>query len=70
MLTPLISVLIAYAFMALDAIASELEDPFGTEPNDLALDAMCVTVERSLLELTDAAELPPPLKPDGNCILS
>jgi putative membrane protein len=56
--------------MALDAIASELEDPFGTEPNDLALDAMCVTVERSLLELTDAAELPPPLKPDGNCILS
>ena len=50
MLTPLISVLIAYAFMALDAIASELEDPFGTEPNDLALDAMCVTVERSLLE--------------------
>jgi len=69
-LTPLISVLISYAFMALDAIASELEDPFGLEPNDLALDAMCVTIERSLLELTDADELPPPLRPNAEFILS
>ena len=69
-LTPLISVFISYAFMALDAIASELEDPFGVEPNDLALDALCVTIERTLLEMTDAAELPQALKPSKDYILS
>ena len=69
-LTPLISVFISYAFMALDAIASELEDPFGIEPNDLALDALCVTIERTLLEMTDAAELPEALKPSRDYILS
>ncbi|WP_148714654.1 bestrophin family protein [Chitinolyticbacter meiyuanensis] len=68
-LTPLISVFVAYTFMALETIAGELETPFGTEPNDLALDAISRSIERSLLELTDAAELPPPLLPDGDYIL-
>lgn len=39
-LTPFIIVFIAYTFVALEAIADELEDPFGKQPNDLALDAM------------------------------
>ena len=69
-LTPLISVFISYAFMALDAIASELEEPFGTEPNDLALDAMCVTIERTLLEMSDVAELPAPLRPSARHVLT
>lgn len=69
-LTPLISVFIAYAFMALDAIASELEEPFGTEPNDLALDAMCITVERSLLEMCDVTDLPEPLRPNSRYVLT
>lgn len=69
-LTPLISVFIAYAFMALDAIASELEEPFGIEPNDLALDAMCVTIERSLLELDDAEQLPQPHQPTEDHVLT
>ncbi|NDY93310.1 bestrophin family protein [Ideonella livida] len=63
-LTPVVSVFIAYAFMALDAIACELEEPFGTEPNDLPLNAMCLTIERSLLELCDADSLPLPASPD------
>jgi predicted membrane chloride channel (bestrophin family) len=33
--------LIAYTFVALEAIADELEDLFGIQPNDLALDAVC-----------------------------
>lgn len=68
-LTPFISVLISYAFIALDAIASELEEPFGHEPNDLPLNALCVSLERTLLELTDAAELPPPARPDRYHVL-
>jgi putative membrane protein len=69
-LTPLISVFISYAFMALDAIASELEEPFGTEANDLALDALCVTIERSLLELCDVSDLPPALQPNKRYVLT
>ncbi|MBM3116635.1 bestrophin family protein [Jeongeupia naejangsanensis] len=70
LLTPLISVFVAYTFMALESIAGELETPFGTEPNDLALDAICRTVERTLLEMTDAARLPPALEPDSQYILT
>lgn len=69
-LTPLISVFISYAFMALDAIASELEEPFGTEPNDLALDALCITIERTLLEMNDVADLPPARRPDAHYVLT
>ena len=50
---PLIITFIAYTFVALEAVADELEDPFGLEPNDLALNAMCHVIEDSLLELTE-----------------
>lgn len=69
-LTPLISVFISYAFVALDSIASELEEPFGTEPNDLALDAICVSIERTLLEMCDARELPELMHPDAHFVLT
>lgn len=55
---PVVVVFIAYTFTAWEAIADELEEPFGTEPNDLALDAMCRTIENSLLELNGEAMLP------------
>lgn len=50
-LTPFIVVFIAYTFVAFEAIADEIEQPFGTEANDLALNAMCLTIESTLLEL-------------------
>ncbi len=61
--TPLISVFIAYTFLAWHAIASELEDPFGEEPNDLALGSMAVDAERALRQSIDA-EMPPRVMPD------
>lgn len=48
---PLIVVFIAYTFVALEAIADELEEPFGLEANDLALNAMCRMIENTLLEM-------------------
>jgi putative membrane protein len=51
-MTPVISVLVAYTFMALEALADELEEPFGTSPNDLALTALSQGIEDSLLEMT------------------
>jgi putative membrane protein len=51
-LTPFIVVFIAYTFVAFEAIADEIEEPFGTDTNDLALSSMCEMIEASLLELT------------------
>ncbi|MBB4108543.1 bestrophin family protein [Pedobacter zeae] len=51
-LTPFIVVFIAYTFVAFEAIADEIEQPFGTASNDLALNAMCQTIETTLMELS------------------
>ena len=63
-MTPFVSVFISYTFLSWDSLAEELEDPFGTSANDLPLNAICNTIERSLLEMNDQSPLPPPLKPD------
>jgi putative membrane protein len=49
---PLIVTFIGYTFIALEAIADELEDPFGLEPNDLALNSLCEMIENTLLEMS------------------
>lgn len=49
--TPVFSVFVAYTFMALEAIASQIEEPFGTEDNDLALDAMSAFIEDATRDL-------------------
>jgi putative membrane protein len=51
LLTPLFALLLAYAFMALEAIAAQIEDPFGMEENDLALNSMCETLEIALHDM-------------------
>lgn len=50
-MTPVIVTFIGYTFIALDAIIEEISEPFGTEPNDLALDQICDNIELSLAEL-------------------
>ncbi len=56
---PVFAVFVAYTFMALEAIAEELEAPFGFDDNDLALGAICDNIEASLLEML-GEPLPPP----------
>ncbi|MCU1358869.1 MAG: putative rane protein [Ilumatobacteraceae bacterium] len=48
--TPLFTAVVAYSFFGLDALSEELEDPFGIEPNDLALDSLCRVCEISVCE--------------------
>lgn len=60
--TPLVCVFVSYTLLALEAIASEISDPFGLAPNSLALDSMTCTIERSVLELCNE-ELPPATQP-------
>lgn len=58
-LTPIFAVFVAYAFMAHEAIAAQIEDPFGTEDNDLALAAMSTQIEAALHDmLGDSTTLP------------
>jgi putative membrane protein len=59
--TPLFTALIAYTFFGLDALSEELEDPFGTEANDLALDGLCRVCEISVFEAL--GEPPPKMLP-------
>jgi ion channel-forming bestrophin family protein len=49
--TPVFAVFVAYTFMAHEAIASQLEEPFGTDDNDLALNTMSVAIEDALRDL-------------------
>ncbi len=62
-MTPVVSLLMAYAFIALDSLAAELEMPFNRTPNDLALDAISRNVELSLRELSGEALELEPLRP-------
>jgi ion channel-forming bestrophin family protein len=62
-MTPVIVTFVAYTFFALEALSSEIEGPFGTEPNDLPLDALAEGIQATLLELLGERDLPPAPKP-------
>ncbi len=48
---PLIVVFVAYTFVAFEAIADEIEEPFGTDANDLALNSMCIMIDETIHEM-------------------
>lgn len=62
-MTPFVVAIVAYTFFGLDALGDELEEPFGMDPNDLALDAMCRTMEMNALHLLGDTEVPEALQP-------
>lgn len=61
--TPVIVGFASYMFFALEALSDEIEEPFGTMPNDLALDAMTHTTEESLRELLGESWIRPTPQP-------
>jgi putative membrane protein len=61
--TPLVVGLVSYTFFGLDALGDEIEEPFGTQPNDLPLSALSRTVEINLRESLGELDLPRPLVP-------
>ena len=64
LLTPLVVVLIAYAFLGLDAVGDELEQPFGLEDNDLPLAALSRMIEVNLRQLLGESDLPALIEPE------
>ena len=61
--TPLVVGLVSYTFFGLDALGDEIEEPFGTQPNDLPLSALSRIVEIELRQSLGETELPPRLEP-------
>lgn len=56
--TPVFSIFVAYTFMAHEAIAAQIEDPFGTEDNDLALGVMSSFIEDAAHDLLGDPAIP------------
>lgn len=66
--TPFFNLVIAYAFFGLDEVARQCEQPYGDEPNSLALDAICRNIDMGVLDVL-GDNVPPPLLPDKECRL-
>ena len=62
-MTPVVTLVMAYSFIALDLLAAELEMPFGRDENDLALDAISLNIELSIRELIGEPMEKKPLQP-------
>lgn len=63
LMTPLVVAVVAYTFFGLDALGDEIEEPFGLASNDLPLDALCRTIEISMLSSLQADTIPYELQP-------
>ena len=48
-MTVLYTAIISYVLLGIDEIGVEIENPFGTDPNDLPLEAICAEIERNLM---------------------
>lgn len=67
-MTPFVVAIVAYTFFGLDALGDEIEEPFGTDANDLALDAICRSIEITLREALGDSDIPAPLKAENYCL--
>lgn len=61
--TPVVVLLVSYAFFGLDVVGDEIEMPFGVDPNDLSLDAISRTIEVNLRQRIGETDLPPMARP-------
>lgn len=52
--TPVASAVLAFALLGIDEIGVEIEDPFGTDPNDLPMERIGDTIDLSTREIFEA----------------
>src|SRR5581483_1116645 len=53
--TPVAAALLAFALFGIDEIAVEIEEPFGSDANDLPLDAVGETIARDVADIGAAS---------------
>ena len=56
--TPVVVMIISYAFFGLDAVGDEIEDPFGTDFNDLPLSTLSTMIEVNIRQRIGDEDLP------------
>jgi putative membrane protein len=49
------TLMIAYVMFGIEEIGVEIEDPFGTQDNDLPLESICDSIERNLRDVIEEA---------------
>ena len=65
-LTPFVTAVIAFLFIAMDAVGRDVETPFEDGVSDTPMTALCRTIEINLRQMLGETQLPPPLQPvDG-----
>ncbi len=52
--TVVVTLLLSYVLLGIEEIGVEISDPFGTDDNDLPLEAVCATIESNLRALLPA----------------
>jgi len=67
--TPVVVMLVSYAFFGLDAVGDEIENPFGTDANDLPLATLSRMIEVNLRQRLGEPFLPPFLKPESDILV-
>jgi putative membrane protein len=67
--TPLVDMVISFAFFTLDRTSDLIEVPFAREDNDLPLAALSRNIEIELLQRIGETELPPKLEPVNGILL-
>jgi putative membrane protein len=60
--TPVFTAILAYTFFGLDELARQIQEPFGDEPQCLAMSAICRTCEIDVCEALGQT-VPPKLEP-------
>lgn len=69
LMTPVVVLMMSYAFYGLDALGEEIQEPFGNDPNDLSLSALCRKIEIDLRQRLGETELPEPAQPRRGLLL-
>ncbi|GAB0116690.1 bestrophin family protein [Acidisoma sp. 7E03] len=67
--TPVVAVIVAYAFFGLDSLGQELQAPFAETDNAIPLDALVRIIEISVLEVVGGKAVPEPLTPENYLLL-
>lgn len=68
-LTPIVVAMVAFCFLGLDAVGTQIEDPFEEDPNDLPLHQISVMIENDLRQRIGATDLRPDIQPVDGLLL-
>jgi putative membrane protein len=68
-MTPVVVVIVAYCFLGLDAVGTQIEDPFEEDPNDLPLAQISRMIENDLRQRIGDTDLRPELTPIRGVLL-